>query len=663
MANAGRVGRAARWSGGALAALLVATSLTGCGSEPPGPQAAGKALAAAVASGQFGAVHFAAGTDAATVTSERTTAFGGLDPWAPKVVATTAADPQDKDKGTATLAFTWDVGAAQPWTYTTQASLARDPKDKKVWLVTWNPAILAPDLTDGEKLVDKRERATRADILDGDGKPLVTPRPVHSIGIDKTHIAADKQPAAAKALAKALGFTDPDAYAAQVAKAGAKAFVVAITVRDNDPDYDIARLAAMAGVNAVPGELPLAPTRTFAHAVLGSVGDATAEIVKASDGAIVAGDQTGLSGLQRQYDAQLRGTPGLTIRAVSADGSSARDLFHVDPKDGTPLRTTLDVTTQKDAERVLADVEPASAVVAIRPSTGAVLAVASGPLANGQPTATLGQFAPGSTLKIAVALAMLRDGATKTTTMKCPSSVTVAGRVFRNTPDYPSSKLGSIPLTTAFAHSCNTAFIGERDTVSQADLASAAASLGLTATPSFGLPAFLGDVPTEATGTDHAASLIGQGRVVTSPLGMATVVASVAAGKTVTPSVVDRASIVSGTSGTSGGADATGTAPATTAAPAAPAKPLTAAEAGTLRTLMRGVVTDGTATLLQGVPGGPVLAKTGTAQFGPTGDTKNHAWLVAIQGDLAVCVYVDEGDFGATTAGPILKRFLTLLHG
>lgn len=662
MAKAGRVGRAARWSGGVLATLLVTTSLTACGAEPPGPQAAGKVLAAAIASGQFGAVHFAAGTDAATATSERTDAFGGLDPWAPKVVATTVADAQDKDTGTATLAFTWDVGAAQPWTYTTQASLARDPHDKKVWLVTWNPAILAPDLTDGERLVDKRERATRADILDGDGKPLVTPRPVHTIGIDKTRIAADEQPAAAKALAKAVGL-DPDAYAAQVAKAGSKAFVVAITVRDNDPDFDVTKLAAMAGVNAVAGELPLAPTRTFAHPVLGSVGDATAEIVKGSHGAIVAGDQTGLSGLERQYDAQLRGTPGLTIEAVSADGGSARDLFHVDPRAGTPLRTTLDVGMQKDAERVLADVEPASAVVAIRPSTGAVLAVASGPVTSGQSVATLGQYAPGSTLKIAVALAMLRDGATKSTTMKCEPSVTVSGRVFRNTPDYPSSKLGSIPLTTAFAHSCNTAFIGERDKVSQADLAAAAASLGLTATPSFGLPAFLGAVPAEATGTDHAASLIGQGRVLASPLGMATVVASVAAGKTVMPSVVERESVVAaGTAATSTAVTSSASAPATTPA-AAPARPLTAAEASTLRTLMRGVVTDGTATLLQGVPGGPVLAKTGTAQFGATGDTKNHAWLVAIQGDLAVCVYVDEGDFGATTAGPILKRFLTLVHG
>jgi cell division protein FtsI/penicillin-binding protein 2 len=151
---------------------------------------------------------------------------------------------------------------------------------------------------------------------------------------------------------------------------------------------------------------------------------------------------------------------------------------------------------------------------------------------------------------------------------------------------------------------------------------------------------------------------------------MAAVAASVAAGKTVTPSVVDRASVVAGTGAGSGaGAGASGDAAGPTAAsttsapPATPAKPLTAEEAATLRTLMRGVVTDGTATLLADVPGDPVLAKTGTAQFGATGDTKNHAWLVAIQGDLAVCVYVDEGDFGATTAGPLLERFLTLAHG
>jgi cell division protein FtsI/penicillin-binding protein 2 len=491
---------------------------------------------------------------------------------------------------------------------------------------------------------------------------------VHTLGIDKTRIGADQQPAAAQALATAVGI-DPTAYAASVAKAGPKAFVAAITVRDNDPSFDLAKLSAMPGVNAVAGKLPLAPTAVFARAVLGRVGDATDEIVKASGGRVAPGDQTGLSGLEKQYDAQLSGKAGLTISAVGADGNAGRQLFHVDPQAGTPIRTTLDVDLQNDADAVLAGsattnatTSPASALVAIRPSTGEVLAVASGAGSKGQSTATLAQSAPGSTFKVATALAMLRHGATLTTPMTCPPTVTVAGRQFKNTPDYPASKLGTIPLTTAFAHSCNTAFISQQDQVSQQDLTAAAASLGLTQTPAVGVPVALGSVPADSSGTDHAASMIGQGRVVASPLGMATVAASVAAGHTVAPFLVVRDSIAAPAASTSPSARASTTAAAspTPAASATPAQPLTAAEAQTLQTLMAGVVTDGTATLLRDVPGGPVLAKTGTAQFGDA--SQNHAWLIAIRGDLAVCAYVEVGDFGATTAGPLVDAFLKAAH-
>jgi cell division protein FtsI/penicillin-binding protein 2 len=55
------------------------------------------------------------------------------------------------------------------------------------------------------------------------------------------------------------------------------------------------------------------------------------------------------------------------------------------------------------------------------------------------------------------------------------------------------------------------------------------------------VPAFLGSVPAEAPATEHAASVIGQGKVLASPLGMATVAASVASGRTVGPHLVEGA--------------------------------------------------------------------------------------------------------------------------
>ena len=93
------------------------------------------------------------------------------------------------------------------------------------------------------------------------------------------------------------------------------------------------------------------------------------------------------------------------------------------------------------------------------------------------------------------------------------------------------------------------------------------------------------------------------------------------------------------------------------------AEPITEQEAEYLRTLMRGVVTEGTAqSALAGTPGGPIMAKTGTATYTVDGQQRWHVWLIAIQGDLAVSVMVADGDYGASTCGPLLKQFLTAVN-
>jgi cell division protein FtsI/penicillin-binding protein 2 len=231
-----------------------------------------------------------------------------------------------------------------------------------------------------------------------------------------------------------------------------------------------------------------------------------------------------------------------------------------------------------------------------------------------------------------------------------------------------------VTLRDAFAHSCNTAFINARDGVSQAQLESAATSLGVAVeAPALGAAAFLGSVPGEAEGTEHAASMIGQGKVLLSPLAAAIMAGSVAKGAPVAAQLVSNpnegvsspgaegaATAGSGTAGTSPAAPASGDATAPAAAPATAAeKPVTAAEAAALADMMRAVVTSGHAGFLASVPGEPVGAKTGTAEFGNDTPPKTHAWIVAVHGDLAVAVFVEDGGLGATTSGPLLKEFLT----
>lgn len=609
--------------------------LAACSGGGDDRQDAADALAAAIASGDFADVPLD-GATAAQAGDARAAAYEGLDPWQPEVTAGDVVAAQDDDGAASVeLSFTWDVGStAGGWTYSTHANLVRVDD---AWRARWSPLVLAPDLADGETLQVHRVQAERADVLGAGDAVLVEARPVFRVGIDKTRVAAAEADAAARGLAGALGL-DPEPYAAQVAAAGEKAFVEAIVVRQDDPAYDVAALSALPGVNAISTELPLAPNRAFARPVLGTVGAATAEIVEESEGAVVAGDLAGLSGLQQQFDAQLRGEPGLTVVATRGDAEE-RELFHVEPQVGEPLRTTLDPAVQQAAEDVVATVTTsASAVVAIRPSTGELLAAASGPGGGGMSTATLGLYAPGSTFKVASSLALLRAGLTPDSPVTCPETATVEGRTFQNYPGYPAAALGDIPLRTAVAESCNTAFLTAADAAPQEALAAAAESLGLVAGADLGFAATLGEVPAEATGgTDHAASMIGQARVQATPLGMATVAASVAAGSRVTPHLV----VAAGEA---------------TAAPQ-PQQPLTAAEADALRLMMRAVVTEGGGDFLQDVPGPEVIAKSGTAQYGADGQ-QNHAWMIAAQGDLAVAVFVETGDFGSTTAGPLLETFL-----
>ena len=612
-----------------LVAVLVLVTAAGCtGDDAEQPADAANALADAFTRGRPAAARFADVTDRK---AQRwwSRATGGMGDSKVQVAVDGVTESDDGDTATATLAYTWKLaGTDARWT--TDGTAHLDRGGDGLWRVRLEPGLVG--LRKGERLDLTTEAAPRAPILGAGGVRIVTDRPVLRFGIDKTKVAPEDQPASARALARLVG-VDADELVSRVKAAGEKAFVEAIVLRKPDAGPARAGLTDIDGAVAVPDTLPLAPTREFARPILGTVGAVTAEIVKESDGAYQPGDEAGLSGLQQRYDERLRGTPALVVRAVSGAGEP-RELHRVDAVRGQPLRTTLDVDLQRSAEQILAGVGPASALVALQPSTGNILAAASGPGSAGYSTATLGRYAPGSTFKIVSSLALLRAGLTPSSPVSCPATTVVDGKTFKNYDDYPRAGLGRITLRQAVANSCNTAFITERDRVD--DLASAAAALGLGVDHDLGFPIFLGSVPAPASETGHAASLIGQGQVLASPVAMAAVIGSVVNGSTVVPRLLPDQEVEA------------------TDVP----EPLTAPEARTLRGLLRAVVTDGSGRGLADVPGPPVIAKTGTAEFGDGEPLKTHAWMVAGQGDLAVAAFVDVGDSGSGTAGPLLEQLL-----
>jgi cell division protein FtsI/penicillin-binding protein 2 len=638
--------------------LIVVLALAGCGILPPKPNPepdgntadqAAAALAAGLSARDLAPLPFVGATGAA-INDQFKPLVAGMGPLKPDV--SVASVSRDGSSATAKLSFTWTFpGVPERWTYATDANLA---KESGQWKTSWQPSIVQPQLDGTNRLLQRRLKPERGELRGEDGTPIVVERPVFRIGIDKSKVSGDQAKASTVRLAKVVKINSK-AYAKKVAAAGSSAFVPAIVLRMDSPD-----LPRGSKIRAIPGALSiqtgqmLAPTYEFARPIIGIVGEATKENIDESGGAVVAGDQVGLTGLQKRYDAQMRGTPGVQVRLAAAkpDDSSASPsptpsptaeaepvvLFEVKPVPGKPLTTTLNIGLQKLAEKTLANTKPAGALVAIRPSTGAIVAAANGQGNRGQSLATLGRAAPGSTFKVVSALALLRTGLTPQSSIKCSPTVTVNGRKFSNYSDYPRNHMGTITFRTALAQSCNTAFIGQRGRLEESSLSEAAGSLGFGIDYDVGFSSFFGSVPDDPTATGRAAAMIGQGKVEASPMAMAAVVASVVAGETVVPHLLDSQQATS------------------------QGKPLTDEEARQLRKMMRAVVTEGSGRVLGSLPGPAVLAKTGTAEYGTSKPLKTHAWMLAAQGDLAVAVFVNDGKSGSSTAGPLLRTFLAKAH-
>ncbi|MBI4900444.1 MAG: hypothetical protein HY829_08205 [Actinobacteria bacterium] len=660
-----------------LALVLLVALLAGCSKGPSKPALnlpvaddTVRTVAAALSALDISAAPLASSPAAAQ--TELTAVVAGMDGIKPAV--TTGAITYDPANPAASvvLHYSWPMPSG-PWAYDVTAPLVHNGHG---WKLSWSPAVLMPQLNVTNRLVHTHTAAQRGAILGANNQALVEQFKVVRVGIDKMRVTGDAAVASARALAAVVSI-DPDKFAAQVAASSDKAFVVAITLRQGSVP---AAVATIGGAVGVEGTAMLPVTDGIAPEVLGVIGDATPDIIAASKGAVLPGDQVGLSGLQRRYDAQLRGTPGDKVTIVgrrptatgggsaspsssgSASASASRTatpatsasgsasgasgaagtaapsvtpvvVYSTNPVQGKDLVISLDLAWQQKAEAVMQGITGPAAVAVIRPSTGGILAVANSPGSAGQPDATYGQYAPGSTFKIATSLALIRKGYTADTIMSCTATANVEGQRFKNYSDFPSSKVGRIPLKDAVAQSCNTAFINEYGTIGGPDLQAAAASLGVGIDYDAGFPVNYGIVPKAASSAQKAQEFIGQGGVLASPLTMAGLASSVAAGHTVVPYLVEE------------------TKPTSTAAP------LTPGEADILRQLMAYTVQTGSGRVLTGLALG---AKTGTAEYGAGANLPTHAWMICFTGsDTAIAVWVKDGSSGSGTAGPIIKQLLS----
>ncbi|HEX7746440.1 MAG TPA: penicillin-binding transpeptidase domain-containing protein [Micromonosporaceae bacterium] len=626
----------------ACATLLIG-GLAGC-SDSDGPARAVDAFLAGWRSGRLDHVAFLnpagqqmAGTDVAAQIKDLS---GQLAATPPKLKRTGEVKAGD-ELATATVAVDWTLPGGGHWTYPTTVRLKRDGD---TWRVIWEPAVVQEKLTAGEQLAVRRLPAQRGAVLSGTGQPVVGRRWVVTIEVQPSQVTQAEAlvrdlEAALRAVRPAITPVDLSDLPARLREADPNALVDVITLREEAYLRIKPRIYDLPGTRFRREQRELAPSREFARALLGTVDAVHREDLDKNPGVYAAGDMIGHGGLQGRYESRLRGTVGASVFVVRKTPEGAieptgTELFRQAPKAGAPLKTTLDIATQRAADAALRGDRRRTALVAVRISDGSILAAANGPDGGVENLAFTASVPPGSTFKMVSALGLLNAGAvTLTSPVECPKQFPIEGRSFKNSDDFA---LGTVPFRVAFAKSCNTAFASLAPKLGADGLADAGRSLGLEGTWDVGADAFTGKVSTGGSGAERAAAAFGQGTTVVSPLAMAGATAAVARGQWQQPKLV------------------LDPAPAE-AAP--PGPELAASSVGPLRQMMREVVTAGTAVTLKDVPGQPVYGKTGTAEY-DNNPANTHAWFVGWQGDVAFAVFVEKGGSSGSSAVPIAERFL-----
>jgi cell division protein FtsI/penicillin-binding protein 2 len=608
---------------------MIGSALSSCGSRSPGPEVTMTSFVAAWNRADWTAM--SRDVDRPGV---------GFASSGPSITAALGATVATHTRGTVTRSGSSATAVVVskyvlPGIGTWDVSSTVDLKDRSGnWMVEWSPAAIEPHLQAGGHLELTRTWVPRAPILGAGGAPLTLQGPALVVGVEGNRI---KDPAAISAVLTAAGATAAEVQGALAAAAGHPTYFEPVFTLSEAEYQQLggknSQLYQIAGTVFEPTMKRSGITAGLAAHEVGSVGPITAQELQRLGPPYDSTSLVGQTGLEAAYETQLAGRPGGTITAVNAGGKTRTTVATFSARPGTAVQTSIDPAVQQAAEGALAHVSQYAALVAVRASTGQVLAAVSVPAAYQFDQALAGEFPPGSTFKVITSAALLEKGMTPSSSASCPPSLTVDGETFHNAEgDAPTNDLAG-----AFAESCNTAFIGLATANLHLDsLPAAASGFGLGATPQMGLAAFGGQVPTPGDVAGLAQTAIGQARVVVSPLDMAMVVAAVDSGMVRAPRLV------------AGAPD-----------DAAPAHPLPAAVVAGLQQMMGLVVTNGTAAGT-GLPAG-THAKTGTAEYGSGRPQPTDAWLVGYRGDIAFAMVLQGTGNGGPTDGPIVASFLNAL--
>ncbi|HEY8545026.1 MAG TPA: penicillin-binding transpeptidase domain-containing protein [Acidimicrobiales bacterium] len=522
------------------------------------------------------------------------------------------------------------------WSYESRLRLRHvDGGGPQDWEVVWAPDTVHPELGEGQTLRRTREWPERAPITDKDGNLLVEARAAKVIGLEprrvqdlnlvkslfQTHLGVDSATVDERLNAPGV---EPDHF-------------VEITTVDRATYESVESI-----IYPIPGTVfrdttrRAAPQAGYAQHILGRTAEITAEQLEELGEPYRVGDVVGATGLEARFERELAGTPSGSINVVDVETNEVvAEVGRIEGTPPTPIATTLDPRVQAAVESALTGETRPVAVVAVD-SKGNIRASASRPLEEYN-RAFAGEYRPGSTFKIVSGSALIANGTTPESHVECPETAVAGGREFRN---FENSSLGAVDFGTAFAQSCNTAFVLATAGLPTEALLDAAQRFGFNAEYTVGLNTLGGRFPTPADDAAKAADVLGLGDVMASPLHMATVAAALIDGTWEPPTLLPDLPIENPP-------------PSTTLDPNV---------VQTLTQLMQRVVAEGTGTAAQ-VPGTPLAGKTGTAAYEEGDPPPTHAWFVAFRGDLAVAVLVEGGGVGGQEAAPIAGRIFAQLPG
>jgi len=548
-------------------------------------------------------------------------------------------------------------------------------------------------LAEGNRVKERIIRAPRGIIYDSKGVPLVKNVPNYDLSVTPSDLPLDqdRKNEVIRKAAEISGVTFEE-IRTKITKDNEHSPQPVLVLKNLEKDK---ALLLESKITDLPGvHLDVNPIREYLDGgllsqTMGYVGRISeTELAKNSD--YLMTDYIGKSGLEKEYEAVLRGVPGKERVEVNSTGTNEKSLGTVDPIPGKNIQLSIDFSLQQKMAAALqtqmakAKVNNAAAV-AINPQNGQILAMVSLPTYDNNLFAkgisqtdysallnnpdkpllsrtTSGEYPSGSTIKPFVAAGALEEGTiTESTTVNSTGGIKIGDFNF---PDWKAGGHGTTNVLKAIAESVNTFFyaIGGGyggitglgpdkiklylqkygfDAYTNIDLGGEAK--GSIPDPdwklrTFNQPWYLGD-------TYHMA--IGQGDILVTPLQLANATASIANGGTLYQPTL-KASIL----------DGNGKVVEETKPTVIRSNFLKASTVDVVQRGMRQTITAGSGRIMNTLTKA-VFGKTGTAQYGPN-ESKSHAWFItygpAPTPTIAMSILLEGAGGGDVYAAPVANE-------